>query len=64
VTLLESLGTHTLVSVADDEGVRFRVAVPEGEEPSVGDRLAATTGPDRAFLYRRADGELVGADSL
>jgi multiple sugar transport system ATP-binding protein len=64
VTLLESLGTHTLVSVADDEGVRFRVAVPEGEEPSVGDRLAATTGPDRAFLYRHADGELVGADSL
>jgi len=61
VTLLESLGTHTLVSVEDEAGVRFQLAVPEGDEPSVGDAVTAATAPDRAFLYGAADGELVGS---
>ncbi|CAN5713147.1 sn-glycerol-3-phosphate ABC transporter ATP-binding protein UgpC [soil metagenome] len=63
VTILESLGTHTLVSVEDDDGVRVQVAVPEGEEPQVGEPAWVAAGPDRAFLYRAADGELVGADT-
>ncbi len=63
VQILETLGTHTLVSVEDDDGMRVQVAVPEGDEPAVGEAVSVAASPDRAFLYRSADGELVGADS-
>jgi multiple sugar transport system ATP-binding protein len=61
VTILETLGTHTLVSAEDDDGMRVQVAVPEGDEPEIGDLISVAASPDRAFLYRRADGELVGS---
>ncbi len=63
VQILETLGTHTLVSVEDGDGMRVQVAVPEGDEPAVGEPISVAASPDRAFLYRSADGELVGADS-
>ncbi|MFV2063808.1 MAG: ABC transporter ATP-binding protein [Chloroflexota bacterium] len=63
VTILETLGTHTLVSVEDEDGMGVQVAVPEGDEPEIGDPVSVAARPDRAFLYRAADGELVGADA-
>ena len=61
VQILEALGTHTLVSVEDDDGMRIQVTVPEGDEPAIGASVSVAASPDRAFLYWGADGELVGA---
>jgi multiple sugar transport system ATP-binding protein len=61
VVLLESLGSAFLVSVEGD-GTRVQVAVPEGRQPAVGDRTFVVPDPERLLVYRKDDGELVGAD--
>ncbi|MGW3350585.1 ABC transporter ATP-binding protein [Nonomuraea rubra] len=53
ITVLENLGTHTLVTL-EAHGTLIQAVVPEGEEPSLGTRAWAT--PRRALLYR--DGTL------
>jgi multiple sugar transport system ATP-binding protein len=60
VTLLESLGSAFLVSVESD-GVRAQVTVPEGRQPAVGGHAFLVPDPERLLVYRRDDGELVGA---
>jgi multiple sugar transport system ATP-binding protein len=60
VTLLESLGSAVLVSVEGD-GVRAQVTVAEGRQPAVGDRAFLAPDPERLLVYRKDDGELVGA---
>ncbi|MEV0825275.1 ABC transporter ATP-binding protein [Nonomuraea rubra] len=53
ITVLENLGTHTLVTL-EAPGTLIQAVVPEGEEPSLGTPAWAT--PRRALLYR--DGAL------
>jgi multiple sugar transport system ATP-binding protein len=60
VALLESLGSAFLVSVEGD-GVRAQVTVPEGRQPAVGDHAFLVPDPERLLVYRKDDGELVGA---
>jgi multiple sugar transport system ATP-binding protein len=61
VALLESLGSAFLVSVEGD-GVRAQVTVPEGRQPAVGDHAFLVPDPERLLVYRKDDGELVGAE--
>jgi multiple sugar transport system ATP-binding protein len=60
VSILEHLGTTTLVSV-DCEGTLVGATVPEEDEPRAGDRAWLTPVPGRLLLYRGEDGELVGS---
>lgn len=62
VTIHESLGTHTLVSIEDGEDLRVQVAVPEGSEPVIGESAWVRSEPGRAHLYGAEDGELIGED--
>ncbi len=68
VAILEHLGTAYLVSVEAEveggDGVTVQATVPEGEAPAIGARVVATPDPARALLYRRGDGELVGAGAV
>ena len=59
VAVVENLGTSALVSIEVGEGT-VQVTVPEGEEPEVGAQAWAVAARERALVYRREDGELVG----
>jgi multiple sugar transport system ATP-binding protein len=59
VTILESLGSTFLVSLEGD-GLRAQVAVPEGQEPAVGEPGWLVPDPGRILVYRKRDGQLVG----
>jgi multiple sugar transport system ATP-binding protein len=58
VTIVEDLGTSSLVSVQDDD-LTVQVVVPEGEEPEPGANVVVVPLTDRALLYRAEDGDLV-----
>lgn len=60
--ILENLGTHYLVSVEAEGGVTLQATVPEGSEPTVGDRVWVRPDMRRALLYQRSDGELIGPE--
>jgi multiple sugar transport system ATP-binding protein len=59
VTILENLGTDFLVSVEAGELI-VQVAVEEGHEPAIGDRVWVRPLPERALVYRKETGVLVG----
>ena len=59
VTILENLGTEYLVSVESGELI-VQVAVEEGREPAVGERVWVRPVAERALVYRRETGVLVG----
>ncbi len=61
VSIIENLGTASLVTVELSGGQLVGATVPEGEEPEIGARawLAPVTG--RVLVYRAGDGELVHA---
>ncbi|GAA2207774.1 sn-glycerol-3-phosphate ABC transporter ATP-binding protein UgpC [Nonomuraea monospora] len=50
ISVLENLGTHTLVTLETPTGPHIQLVVPEGEEPPPGTPASAT--PRRALLYR------------
>jgi multiple sugar transport system ATP-binding protein len=60
VSILENLGTEYLVSVESGD-LTVQLTVEEGDEPAVGDRVRVRPAPQRALVYRAADGNLVGA---
>ncbi|MCF6476909.1 TOBE domain-containing protein, partial [Nonomuraea sp. MG754425] len=49
ISVMENLGTHTLVTL-ETSGALIQIVVPEGEEPPLGAPAWAT--PRRALLYR------------
>jgi multiple sugar transport system ATP-binding protein len=59
VTILENLGTDYLVSIEAGELV-VQVTVEEGSEPAIGERAWARPLPERALVYRKQTGVLVG----
>jgi multiple sugar transport system ATP-binding protein len=60
VAILENLGTAYLVSVEFGDLI-VQVVVEEGSEPALGDPVWVRPLPERALVYRKQDGELVGA---
>jgi multiple sugar transport system ATP-binding protein len=60
VSILENLGTAYLVSVHAGE-LLVQATVDDGAEPAVGERVWVAPGIERALVYRRDDGELVGS---
>jgi multiple sugar transport system ATP-binding protein len=61
VAVVENLGAAALVSVEIGE-LMVQAVVPEGDEPSAGQRAWLTPQNARALVYRRADGILVAGD--
>jgi multiple sugar transport system ATP-binding protein len=60
VTILENLGTEYLVTVEAGQ-VTVQLTVDEGDEPSVGAHVRVRPAPQRALVYRKEDGNLVGS---
>jgi multiple sugar transport system ATP-binding protein len=60
VRVLENLGVDSLVTVAMGD-LLVKATVPEERVPAVGDRVWLTPAQGRLLVYRRDDGEQVGA---
>jgi multiple sugar transport system ATP-binding protein len=60
VRILENLGVDTLVTVDVGE-LRVQATVPDESVPAPGARVWLTPDPRHVLLYRRDDGEQVGA---
>jgi multiple sugar transport system ATP-binding protein len=61
VSIIENLGTSSLVSVEVD-GLLVGATVPEEAEPEPGARVWLVPAPGRVLLYRDGDGSLVSRD--
>jgi multiple sugar transport system ATP-binding protein len=60
VRILENLGVDTLVTVEVGE-LHVQATVPDENVPAPGDRVWLTADPRHILLYRKDDGERVGA---
>ncbi len=60
VRILENLGVDTLVTVEVGD-LRVQATVPDERVPAPGDRVWLTVDPRHVLLYRKDDGERVGA---
>jgi multiple sugar transport system ATP-binding protein len=60
VKILENLGVDSLVT-ADVNGVKVQAAVPDEQLPAVGDRVWLVPDPRHVLVYRKDDGNQVGA---
>ncbi|MGH8876233.1 MAG: ABC transporter ATP-binding protein [Stackebrandtia sp.] len=58
VSILENLGTTSLVTVACGE-VNVGATVPEEDEPAPGDLVSLAPAPGRLLVYRDGDGTLI-----
>jgi multiple sugar transport system ATP-binding protein len=60
VSILENLGTAYLVSVHAGD-LLVQATIEDGAEPEMREHVWVTPGIERAMVYRRGDGELVGS---